>query len=315
MMTSVLYSMLPRISPVDRRAQLHRALLGRYLAGPLPALADVFGAPCGISVDPAPRLPSAAAWWSTESGALIGLPPASLDGLFIFHNRPALPSGPDDLFARLAVDRPLVFSRAQPMTRPSSLEPTALAGWIRSPGLALQFVFQPAPGPDIPDYPISPPAMDFPFLCSFSIGFLPVSTVAGAKQNEVIFPGWPAKDSGFLGRHDLWIPVRHERGQYVACGGWFMKPSPIDHFPLEISVELGRIRLRGGELAALTRGAVLPLGNSFGGQVHLVYDNRLLARAELVVAGGEMAIRLLTDVPALDEPTLGSNDSQQGENP
>ncbi|PKN47007.1 MAG: flagellar motor switch protein FliN [Deltaproteobacteria bacterium HGW-Deltaproteobacteria-17] len=94
-----------------------------------------------------------------------------------------------------------------------------------------------------------------------------------------------------------------------------MKPSPIDHFPLEISVEVGRIRLRGSELAALTRGAVLPLGGPVGSQVQLIYDNRLLARAELVVAGGELAVRLLEDIPALDGPETDALDAQQGEKP
>jgi len=312
---SALFTMLPRIAPVDGRVQLHRALLARYLSGPLPALAEVLGAPCELFVDPSARLPVAAAWWETDLGARIGLPSASLDGLFIFYNRPPLPSGPDDLFARLAVDRPWAFSRAQPVSSASNIAPTALVGWIRSPRTDLQWIYQPAAGSEIPTYPIRPPALDFYFSCALSTGFLPIDCVAGAKRHEIIFPGWPTKDTAFLGRHDLWIPVRHKGDRWAAHGDWFMKPSPIDHFPLEISVEVGRIRLRGSELAALTRGAVLPLGNSLGGQVQLVYDNRLLARAELVVAGGELAIRLLSDAVHFDEPAAGSTDSMQGETP
>jgi flagellar motor switch protein FliN/FliY len=175
--------------------------------------------------------------------------------------------------------------------------------------MQLQFVYRLDDSPEFPDFSLINPALSFSFTCTLSLGFLPAAALAGAKRREVIFPGWPAKDSGFLGRHDLWIPVRFTHGRWAACGGWFMKPSPIDHFPLDISVEVGRIRLRGGDLAALTRGAVLPLGNALGSQVHLVYDNRLLARAELVVAGGELAVRLLDDVPAFHEPDSGSHDS------
>ena len=83
-----------------------------------------------------------------------------------------------------------------------------------------------------------------------------------------------------------------------------MKPSPVHHFPLEISVELGRIRLRVSELATLTRGAVIPLGAPAGSQVQLVYDNRVVARGELVNAGGELAIRLLTDFSTMDDGSI-----------
>ncbi len=314
MLPSVLLPLLPRVPPVDPRAQLHRALLTRYLAGPLPALQEQDG-PCEMTVDPPGRLPAVAAWWSTESGARIGLTAASLDALFLFADRPGLPSGPDDLFARLAVDRPMAFSRARPAPPPTQVHPVTLSGWLLLPGAHLQWVYQPADGPEPPAYPVRSPALDFSFQCSLVSGFLPVRDVAGARRNEMIFPGWPAKDSGFLGRHDTWIAVRCERGRWASCGGWFMKPSPIDHFPLEISVEVGRIRLRGSELAALTRGAVLPLGGPVGSQVQLIYDNRLLARAELVVAGGELAVRLLEDIPALDGPETDALDAQQGEKP
>ncbi|PKN26960.1 MAG: hypothetical protein CVU65_04000 [Deltaproteobacteria bacterium HGW-Deltaproteobacteria-22] len=315
MLPSVLLPLLPRIPPVDPRAQLHRARLTRYLTGPLRAMQTLLGEPCELTVDPPGRLPTVAAWWCTESGARIGLTAASLDGLYLFANLPNLPSGPDDLFARLAVDRPMAFSRARPVSAPAETHPVTLSGWLLLPGAHFQWVYQPAVEPELPEYPVRTPALDFSFACSLSVGFLPVRDVAGARRKEVIFPGWPAKDSAFLGRHDTWIPVRCDSGRWVSCGGWFMKPSPIDHFPLEISVEVGRIRLRGSALAALTLGAVLPLGSPVGSQVLLVYDNRLIARAELVVAGGELAVRLLDDIPALGEPETVAHDAQQGENP
>jgi len=313
MIPPALFARLPRIAPADPAARRHRALLARYLGGPLPAVGQVLGEPCAFEPAPdrAPCVPDA--WWRLVSGALVGLSGPALDALHLFHGRAALPSGPDDLFARLAVDRPAAFSRAVPEAAPPADPARRLALWLRAPGGDLEFVYQFLDGYP-PDYPVPSCALDFEFPCRLVLNFLSMSHLAGARRDEMIFPGWPTKDSAYLGRHDLWLPVRFEHGRWVASGGWFMKPSAPDHFPLEISVEVGRIRLRGSDLAALTRGAVLPLGGAFGGQVDLVCDNRLLARAELVVAGGELALRLLTDVPMFpDEPHPGGTTVSLGE--
>ncbi len=74
-----------------------------------------------------------------------------------------------------------------------------------------------------------------------------------------------------------------------------MKPTPSDHFPLEISVELGRIRLRDATWMPSRRVPSCRWASG-GSEVQLVSDNRVIARAELVVAGGELAVRLLSDV-------------------
>lgn len=315
MIPAALLARLPRVPLPDARTAGLRARLARYLEGPLPALEEALGAPCVL--EPALDRPGdhAAAWWRLSGGAHVGLSGATLDALRLFHQRPPLPSGPDDLLARLAVDRPAVFSRGEPAPAPVHDPARTLAGWVRTPDRHLEFILRLPDDAGALDLPVRSPALDFSFPCRLSLGFLSVSCLAGARRGEVIIPGWPTKDTAYLGRHDLWLPVRFDDRRWVAHGGWFMKPSVPDHFPLEISVEVGRIRLRGSDLANLTRGAVVPLGGSLGGQVDLVCDNRLLARAELVVVGGELGLRLLTDMPMFDDLAQSPIDGPAVEHP
>lgn len=315
MIPAALLARLPRVPNPDAGAARLRARLARYLEGTLPALAEVLGAGCAL--EPAPDRVSGhvVAWWRVTGGGLVGLSATALDALRIFHGRPPLASGPDDLFARLAVDRPAVFSRGEPAPAPGPDPARTLTCWLRTPDFHLEMVYRLSDDGGPLELPLRSLALDFSFPCRLSLGFLPVSSVAGARRGETIFPGWPTKDTAYLGRHDLWLPVRFEGGRWVADGGWFMKPSVPDQFPLEISVEVGRIRLRGSDLVNLTRGTVIPLGGSLGGQVDLVCDNRLLARAELVVVGGELGLRLLSDVPMFDDPAPGTLIAPADEHP
>ncbi|MBU1536722.1 FliM/FliN family flagellar motor switch protein, partial [Myxococcota bacterium] len=71
------------------------------------------------------------------------------------------------------------------------------------------------------------------------------------------------------------------------------KPELSKRMPVDIIVEAGRLVLKGEELDTLVAGAVLPLGVSPSGQVNLVHDGRIIARGELLVAGDELAVRIL----------------------
>ncbi len=315
MIPAALLARLPRVPSPDAGAARLRARLARYLDGPLPALEEILGAGCALEPAPDRAVGQAAAWWRVSNGALVGLSAAALDTLHIFHDRPPLASGPDDLFARLAVDRPAAFSRGEPAPAPTPDPARTLACWLWTPDRHLEIFYRLPDDGGTLELPLRSLALDFSFPCRLSLGFLSAPSLAGARRGEMIFPGWPTKDSAFLGRHDLWLPVRFEGGRWVADGGWFMKPSVPDQFPLEISVEVGRIRLRGSDLATLTRGTVIPLGGSLGGQVDLVCDNRLLARAELVVVGGELGLRLLSDVPMFDDPAPGTLEPPADEHP
>lgn len=294
-MSFVLYNMLKKVPPPDGDGQVLRARMRRYLEGPLPSLASGLQASAKLSVVDA-SLPEVCAWWRTEVGAWVGLPASSLDFLALFHALPDLPSGPDGFWARLAADRPLAFSRAAACEAPGASCLFALTCLIQSADWHMLFCYSPCASMRGMFLPVPSPARDFAFECALAAGFLPLSALAGARRGDFLFPGWSAKDSLWIGRYDTWLPLRFSGKNWEVAGEWSMKPTPSDHFPLEISVELGRIRLRGRDLDALVQGAVLPLGVPAGGEVHLVSDNRVLARGELVVAGGELAVRLLSDV-------------------
>lgn len=72
--------------------------------------------------------------------------------------------------------------------------------------------------------------------------------------------------------------------------------------PLEVSVELGRVRLSLGELAGrLVPGSVIALDKSAGALLDVRVQSRLIARAEAVAIGERCGIRILE--------LVGGNDS------
>ena len=70
--------------------------------------------------------------------------------------------------------------------------------------------------------------------------------------------------------------------------------SLLHDVPLEVSVELGRVRLPLGELATrLSPGAVIPLDKLSGALLDVRVQSRLIARAEAVAIGERLGIRIL----------------------
>ena len=69
----------------------------------------------------------------------------------------------------------------------------------------------------------------------------------------------------------------------------------ILEIPLEVSVELGRKRMRISELLALSVGSVLELGTAAGSPLSIYANNTLIARGEAVVVGERYGIRV-TDI-------------------
>ncbi len=299
-MSLILYSTAPKIPASDNVWPSLRARLGRYLEGPLPSLASGLQESARLQVVDT-GVPDSCAWWRMDTDAWVGMPASTLDFLAIFHQRPDLPSGPDDFWARLAADRPLAFSRAHACVADAVKPAISLSCLVTSSDWHMLFFYSPSSAMCGRTFPGTSRTPDFSFECALSAGFLPMESLRGAGRGDVLHAGWPAKNSLWMGRHDMWLPLRFSGGDWRVAGGWFMKPSPSDHFPLEISVELGRIRLRGRDLDSLVPGAILPMGVSAGGEVLLVSDGRVLARGELVVAGGELAVRVLSDV-MLDPP-------------
>lgn len=64
--------------------------------------------------------------------------------------------------------------------------------------------------------------------------------------------------------------------------------------PLELSVELGRIRLSLSELAArLGPGSIITLDTATGAPLDVRVNNRLVARAEAIAVGEKCGIRIV----------------------
>lgn len=302
-MSYFLYNMLKKVPAPDCRLQRLRSRLHRYLEGPLLALASGLQESAYLHVVDA-NVSEPCVWWHVKPGAFVGLSSSSLDFLALFRNLPTLPSGPDDFWARLAADRPCAFSRAVACAVEPRASLCTLTCLIQSSDWHIFFYYEPKAEMYESFLPVPSAALGFAFECALSAAFLPIASLTKARCGDVLHTGHPAQDCLWLGRYDMWLPIRYSGKVWKVVGDWDMKPTPSDHFPLEISVELGRIRLRGRDLDALTQGAVLPLGIPVGSEVQLVSDNRVIARAELVVVGGELAVRLLSDV-ALTGSLLG----------
>jgi type III secretion protein Q len=77
-------------------------------------------------------------------------------------------------------------------------------------------------------------------------------------------------------------------------------PPPIEHgasLPVEVEVELTRIKLPLADLAVIKSGALLPLHINASEPVLLRVGDRAIARAELVEIEGEVGARILTLLP------------------
>ncbi|MDB4989011.1 MAG: flagellar protein [Myxococcaceae bacterium] len=75
-------------------------------------------------------------------------------------------------------------------------------------------------------------------------------------------------------------------------------PEGIDRIleiPLELTVELGRKKIRIGELLSVGVGSVIDLGTAAGAPLSIYANNTLIAHGEAVVVGERYGIRV-TDI-------------------
>lgn len=77
--------------------------------------------------------------------------------------------------------------------------------------------------------------------------------------------------------------------------------------PVEVTIELGRRRVRIGEVLRLGPGSVLELDKPNGEPLDLYVNNRLIARGEAVVVGERYGIRL-TEVVIADDSRRGNGE-------
>jgi flagellar motor switch protein FliN len=70
--------------------------------------------------------------------------------------------------------------------------------------------------------------------------------------------------------------------------------SLLSDVPLELAVELGRITLNLGDLAArLGPGSIIPLNKTTGDKLDVRVNGRLVARAEAVAVGERCGVRIV----------------------
>ena len=67
------------------------------------------------------------------------------------------------------------------------------------------------------------------------------------------------------------------------------------HIPLEVSVELGRIKLPLHSVVRIGRGTILQMGKEADSLVEIMANGSIFARGEVVRANGKLGIRI-TDI-------------------
>lgn len=72
----------------------------------------------------------------------------------------------------------------------------------------------------------------------------------------------------------------------------------IMHVPLEISVELGRIKLPLHTIARLNRGMVIEMNKEANAEVQILANGSIFARGEVVSTGDKLGVRITEIVPA-----------------
>jgi len=72
----------------------------------------------------------------------------------------------------------------------------------------------------------------------------------------------------------------------------------IMHVPLEISVELGRIKLPLHMIARLNRGMVIEMNKEANAEVQILANGSIFAKGEVVSTGDKLGVRITEIVPA-----------------
>lgn len=73
------------------------------------------------------------------------------------------------------------------------------------------------------------------------------------------------------------------------------RPADLDllsDVALEVTVQLGQVRLRVRDLLALAEGSVIELDRAVGAPVDVLANGSLIARGDVVVVGDELGVRV-----------------------
>jgi len=70
--------------------------------------------------------------------------------------------------------------------------------------------------------------------------------------------------------------------------------------PLDVSVELGRVKMLVNDLLQLGQGSIIELNKPSGEPVEIYINNKLIARGEVVVVDEKLGIRVTDVISALE---------------
>ena len=125
------------------------------------------------------------------------------------------------------------------------------------------------------------------------------SSFASFEEEAAIPP------AGFSGSADFqpFDPFNHSSAEGMPRG-----MDMIMDIPLEVSVELGRVRMLIKDVLALSSGSIVELERIAGEPVDLLVNGRLVARGEVVVIDDNFGIRITEIVSPADRvSSLGKN--------
>jgi len=66
----------------------------------------------------------------------------------------------------------------------------------------------------------------------------------------------------------------------------------IMHVPLEISVELGRVRMPLHQIARMNKGMVIELNKEANAEVQILANGSIFAKGEVVTTGNKLGVRI-----------------------
>jgi len=72
----------------------------------------------------------------------------------------------------------------------------------------------------------------------------------------------------------------------------------IMHVPLEISVELGRVKLPLHTIARMNRGMVIEMNKEANAEVQILANGTIFAKGEVVSTGDHLGVRITEIIPA-----------------
>ncbi|MDQ6998644.1 MAG: flagellar motor switch protein FliN [Mariprofundus sp.] len=84
----------------------------------------------------------------------------------------------------------------------------------------------------------------------------------------------------------------------LQSGGQSANLETIMHVPLEISVELGRVKMPLHQIARMNKGMVIELNKEANAEVQILANGSIFAKGEVVSTGDKLGVRITEVVSA-----------------